>query len=229
MIHKMIQSSGLVKCEDLTTMEQLKKGLDELKIDYSDTILEKFRLYLDALITFKDRLHLISHKDYTRISVKHFLPSLTALKFIADEKKACDIGAGAGFPSVPLKILKPALELTLFESVKKKAEFLRYLIDRLALDKIYVVNCRAENYDNDHFDIVFIRAAGKIKRLARTVNNLLIPGGRAIFYKSPAIEAELNEAKREIEKYNFVVSIERTLTPVVHEPLTLVLLQKQKN
>lgn len=210
-------------------LELLKKGFDELKICYSGIILDKFHLYLDALFIFKDKLHLLSYKDYTRISVKHFLPSLTTLKFITNEKKACDIGAGAGFPSVPLKILKPTLEFTLFESVKKKAEFLKYLIDKLALKKIYVVNCRAEEYENKRFEIIFIRAAGKVKKLARTINKLLIPGGRAIFYKSPDIETELNEAKGEIEKYSFVVSLERTLTPVVHEPLTLVLLQKQKN
>lgn len=208
-------------------LEILKKGFKELQLDYTDIILDKFRVYLETLYAFKGHLHLLSHADYNRISLKHFLPSLVALKFIADGHNACDIGAGAGFPSVPLKILKPAIEFTLFESNKKKATFLEHLIEKLALEKIYTINCRAEEYRDGGYEFVFIRASGKIKKLARTVNVLLMPGGRAFFYKPPNIETELNEAKKEIKKYRFVVSVERFLTPVAHEPLALVLLQKQ--
>ncbi|MGQ9663945.1 MAG: 16S rRNA (guanine(527)-N(7))-methyltransferase RsmG [bacterium] len=208
-------------------LEILKKGFKELQLDYTEIILDKFRVYLETLYAFKGRLHLLSHADYNRISLKHFLPSLAALKLIGDGKSACDIGAGAGFPSVPLKILKPAIEFTLFESNKKKAKFLEYLIERLALEKISTINCRAEEYEDDGYEFVFVRAAGKIKKLARTVDFLLKPGGRALFYKPPNIGTELDEAKKEIRKYRFVVSVERLLTPVAHEPLTLVLLQKQ--
>lgn len=206
----------------------LKKGFEELGIICSEAILNKFRLYLKILYEAKGCIHLISHNDYKRISLKHFLPSLTALKFINNEETACDIGAGAGFPSVPIKILKPELEFVLFESVKKKADFLRYLIGELKLDRIYVMNIRAEEYKESNFDVIFIRAAGRIKRLVKTVYNLLNPGGKAIFFKSPNISQEVNEAKKEIEKYNLTIHIEKFETPVTNEPLCLIFLHKQK-
>jgi len=206
----------------------LEKGLKELKTNHSETILNKFRLYLKILYSFKNRLHLLSHSDYSRISLKHFLPSLTALKFISNEHYICDIGAGAGFPSVPVKILRPEIEFTLFESVRKRAQFLEYLIEKLNLNGIYILNCRAEEYTDNGYEIILIRAAGKIKKLAGTVYHLLKPGGRAVFYKSPDINAELNEARREIEKYKFILHIKKIFTPVAQEALTLVFLQRQK-
>lgn len=205
----------------------LKKGLAELKLNQVDSVIPKFREYLEVLYEYKNRIHLISHRDYTRISLKHFLPSLVVLPLLGHIQRACDIGAGAGFPSVPIKILRPEIEFTLFESVKKKASFLQYLIERLGLTKIQVVNMRAEDYKDENFELILIRAAGALKKLVPTVYQLLKPNGKAIFYKSPNINKELEGAKQVIEKYRFVLDVKETLTPVSHEALALVSLQKQ--
>ncbi len=208
-------------------LAMLKRGLEELKIAQIDSVLPKFQVYLEVLSEYKNRIHLLSHKDYTRISLKHFLPSLVVLPLIGRVQSACDIGAGAGFPSVPLKIIRPEIEFTLFESIKKKASFLQYLIGRLGLNGIRVLNMRAEEYDGDNYELILIRAAGKIKGMCATIYKLLKPDGRAIFYKSPNVNRELAAAKVVIEKYGFVLGVEEAATPVSHEPLILVSLQKR--
>lgn len=208
-------------------LEVLKKGLNELKIRYSQEIIDKFSLYIEILQYYKHKVHLISHNDYFRISIKHFLPSLLVLQFLKDEHYACDIGAGAGFPSIPVKIIKPEINFTLFESVKKKAKILEFLIKELKLKGIKVKNMRAEQ-EKENYDLILVRAAGRIKKLIKLVYSLLKPEGRVIFYKSPNISDELDEAKSEIERYKLSVEIKNLFTPVVHEPISLIFLEKNR-
>ncbi len=205
----------------------LKKGFEELKIVASDEALNKFKNYLKILYEYRNRFHLISHRDYTRIAIKHFLPSLLILKFLANERCACDIGAGAGFPSIPVKILKPEIDFTLFESVKKKADFLKDLINRLELSGIEVVAQRAENYKEKKFDLILIRAAGKIRELLNTIDILLAAEGSAIFYKKADIEKELKQAEKQLHRRNFSLNIERIYTPIEKLPVSLVFLRRK--
>ncbi|MGB9719914.1 MAG: 16S rRNA (guanine(527)-N(7))-methyltransferase RsmG [bacterium] len=205
----------------------LKTGLEEMKIDYSEIVISKFRDYLKILYGFEGRLHLISHSDFSRISLKHFLPSLIVLKFLGSEKYVCDIGAGAGFPSVPVKILRSEIDLTLFESVKKRAHFLEYLIEHLNLSDTKVINARAEQYTAKKFDLILVKAAGKISNLVKTIDRLVASGGRAIFYKTMAIENELRQAENKLNKRNFIIRIEKMFTPIENIPMSLVILEKK--
>jgi 16S rRNA (guanine527-N7)-methyltransferase len=207
-------------------LEDLKKGLHVLSIDYTDQLLKKFQTYLDMLYEYRYKIHLLSETDYSRISRRHFLTSLTALPYLAGHTSACDIGAGAGFPSVPLSILAPDIMFTLFESQQKKANFLKILIRALQLPHIHVVNDRAENYTSKHFDVIVLKAVGKIKRLIKVVDRLIVPGGDVIFFKSHNIDAELKSAEREMNKRNYQVQIEKFTTPLEHLPLALVILRK---
>lgn len=210
-------------------IEELKKGLHILSIDYTNQIIEKFRTYLNMLYEFRHKIHLLSETDYSRISRRHFLTSLMALPYLTDRTSVCDIGAGAGFPSVPLSILAPDIMFTLFESKQKKANFLKTLIRTLQLPHVHVVNNRAENYTSKCFDVIVLKAVGKIKKLIKVVDRLIVPGGDAIFFKSHNIETELKSAEREIEKRNFQVQIEKFTTPFEQLPLALVILKKSCN
>uniref|UniRef100_A0A7C4TCQ1 Ribosomal RNA small subunit methyltransferase G n=1 Tax=candidate division WOR-3 bacterium TaxID=2052148 RepID=A0A7C4TCQ1_UNCW3 len=206
-------------------IELLIRGLEELKINQSSAI-GRFQIYLETLFEYRNKIHLISHKDYERITLRHFLPSLVALPFIGEAKTACDIGAGAGFPSIPIKIIRPEIKLTLFESQRKKARFLKVLIERLNLSNICVIDKRAENYEGDGFDLVLIKAAGKIKDLIDTFNLLLNPSGRVIFYKSPMVDEEVSQAKEKILKFGFLPRIELVTTPIEKRKMALVILTK---
>ncbi len=205
----------------------LQDGFKELGIEAKNDVFNKFRIYLKILGAYQNRLHLISHNDYGRVSLKHFLPSLMVLKFISDEHNACDIGAGAGFPSLPVKILKPQINFTLFESRKKKAKFLYELIRELNLSGIKVIADRAENYSDEKFDLILVRAAGRIKDLIKTINWLIEPAGKAVFYKTMAVEEEIKQVKDKLDKMGFSIKVANAYTPVEKIPMALVFLTKK--
>ena len=203
---------------------ELKNGLIELGISFNDVMLEQFETYLKVLYSYYKKIHLLSHRDYDRISARHFLPSLTALPYTQGCKRACDVGAGAGFPSLPLKIVLPHLDLVIFESQRKKADFLRYLVDSLDLKGVEVINERAERYSGRCFDLVLFKAVGKIRVMAGLADKLLGPGGTAIFYKTPHVELEIEDAAEELSSRNLRIEVKKLTTPVGRLPIALVLI-----
>ncbi len=205
---------------------ELKEGLDELDIASEPSKLDRFRVYLEVLHHYHGKIHLLSHQDYERIAVRHFLPSMLILPDVMKHKRVCDIGSGAGFPSVPLKILLPHLELVIFEAQRKKANFLKTLVQRLELKKTKIVNARAETYSGVKFDLALLRAVGKIRRLIAVLDLLIEPGSEAIFFKSPKVEKELDQAKKTLHQWNFQVSVRKASTPVEKSPLALVTLRR---
>ncbi len=210
----------------LREIKDLTDGLAELGIDPGPGSIERFETYLDVLRSFRERVHLLSHKDYERVSRRHFLTSLVALPYVRDGERVCDVGAGAGFPSIPLKILVPGMDLVLFESNHRKADFLRHLVDRLGLERVHVVSERAESHTGKGFDVVLLRAVGKIDKLVKIVNALVVPGGKAVFFKAQDVKDELKRAGPAMRKYGFEAESVQTLTPVEHDPLTLVILRR---
>jgi 16S rRNA (guanine527-N7)-methyltransferase len=205
-------------------LNDLRNGLDVLGVNYNDSILQKFRVYLDILFEKRNKLHLLSHRDYKRIAKRHFLTSLMALGYVKGHSRVCDIGAGAGFPSMPLRIMKPQMKLTMIESQGKKADFLRYLTRELAYHDVEIVNMRVEDYFDEVFEVILLKAVGKIKGMLSTLERLLEPGGRAVFYKTHRVENELNQLRLK----SFHVKIDKVFTPLERAPLALVILYKNK-
>jgi len=207
-------------------IEEIRIGLKDLGIDSDAEIIERFQIYLTTLYSWRDRLHLLSHRDYERISSRHFLTSLVAYPYVKNHTRACDVGAGAGFPSVPLKILLPGIDFVLFESNRKKAEFLEHLVDQLGLEGVRVVNSRAESHTGQGFDLVLLKAVGKIDKLMKIVDALVVPGGEAIFFKTQDVDTELRHAARAIEAGRFSVEVTRIATPIEKMPMSLVIMRK---
>jgi 16S rRNA (guanine527-N7)-methyltransferase len=207
-------------------ISELETGLNELGISLESHRLAKFKTYLKILYSYHGKIHLLSHADYERISRRHFLVSLAAFPLVKDHRRCCDIGAGAGFPSVPMKILLPELELVIFESVRKKAAFLKHLVDELELTEVQVINDRAEQYSGSGFDLMLLKAVGKIGGLIGVVDSLLIRGGSAIFFKTHQVEPEIAGAKAELERRGFTLQLKKINTPVEKSPVSLVILVK---
>lgn len=207
-------------------ISELCQGLTLLGIKYDEHIIQKFQKYINFLYESKNRLHLLSQQDYNHISKRHFLTSLAALDYVKHCRNACDIGAGAGFPSIPLKILRPEVSFTLFEAKKKKAKFLKHLIYELDLSGIDIIDGRAEHFKEKKFDLILLKAVGKIKKLIRIINNLIEPGGYAVFYKSHQVEEEIRAADKELRKRGFRVEVEKVFTPIENLPVALVVLKK---
>lgn len=180
------------------TLEQLEKGAAKLGIILSETQRELFRSYSQEILLWNLRANLISKRDEQRIATRHFLDSLTSLPHLPQEKgiKIADVGAGAGFPGLPLRIVRDDLHLTLVESKRKKVLFLRHVVKRLGLDGVEVILGRAEeltSYQN-YYEIVLSRGVGKLTRLLRVCFPLLKKGGTLIAYKGGGIEEEVAEA-----------------------------------
>ncbi|UCG30383.1 MAG: 16S rRNA (guanine(527)-N(7))-methyltransferase RsmG [candidate division WOR-3 bacterium] len=207
-------------------IDELKSGLTQLHIEFDAHMIERFEQYLNMLYSYHGRLHLLSHGDYERISRRHFLPSLAAFPYVRDHGRVCDVGAGAGFPSIPLKIVLPKFELVIFESKRKKAEFLRSLINALCLERIEVRNERAEDFSGAGFDLLLLRAVGKIADLTRVIDKLLVAGGEALFFKSQSIDDELRRAESIMKKKGFTAKVTNLSTPLERMPLALVSLSK---
>lgn len=209
-------------------LTDLRRGLTLASIPYNRPVIEKFRIYIEVLHNYKDRLHLLSHGDYYHIATRHFLTSLLAIPYLGGCHTICDVGAGAGFPSLPLKIVLPDIECTLFESQKKKVYFLRQLIEKLELSQVKIIDERAECFAGKKFDVILLKAVGKIKELLETIDNLIAPRGRAIFYKSHQIEGEIQAAEKALIKKGYQMQIDRLYTPIENKPLALVILKRRK-
>ncbi|MEO0225430.1 MAG: 16S rRNA (guanine(527)-N(7))-methyltransferase RsmG [candidate division WOR-3 bacterium] len=198
-----------------------------LKIDFDDSHIEKFKKYLEILYEFRGKLNLIADGDYPYIAVRHFLESLLALPYLPPGIfSGCDLGAGAGFPGLPLKIMRSEMDLTLIESKKKKALFLNRLIVHCQIIGVSVLATRAESIKNRKFDVIFCRAVGRIRDVIDCASSLSTQNGIIVFYKSHNVEEEIGEAKRLFIKFGLKISkIDKLYSPIEHRPIALVIIE----
>ncbi|MFC1875513.1 16S rRNA (guanine(527)-N(7))-methyltransferase RsmG, partial [Chloroflexota bacterium] len=134
-------------------MHYLKTGAAKLGIELSSAQLEQFSIYYRELLEWNQRINLTSITDLKDVQIKHFLDSLSvtpALKQPIGGRRFLDVGAGSGFPGLPLKIAFPAMKLVLLEATVKKAAFLRHLAEKLEFDNVDIVVGRAEEVARQH-------------------------------------------------------------------------------
>ena len=169
-----------------------------LGIMLSDEQLNQFSDYADCLIDWNTRINLTSITDPHEIAVKHFVDSLIGARFISNAKTLCDVGSGAGFPGLPLKIFRPDLEVTLLDSLSKRVTFLNAVIEFLKLRNIVAIHARAEEAGRmsdfrEHFDLVTSRAVARLNTLCEYALPLVKVGGHFLAYKGDA-EQEIKES-----------------------------------
>jgi 16S rRNA (guanine527-N7)-methyltransferase len=163
--------------------------------------LDRFATYAAELRRWNERVNLTAITDEPAIATRHFLDSLRcALSWGADVRSAIDVGAGAGLPGLPLKILRPGLRLTLVESVEKKAAFLRHIVAMLELTDVTIVAERAEAVGQEaahreRYDVAVARAVAALRVLAEYCLPLCRVGGRFLAPKGAQIEQELADAQ----------------------------------
>lgn len=174
--------------------------------------LAAFQTYADELETWNRRANLTAITGDEAVQIKHFLDSLTCLLAFPDGEgqRAIDVGSGAGFPGLPLKIMRPDLRLTLLESVGKKVEFLRHVTARLALSDVVLLPGRAEDHarssaQREQYDIVLARAVAELRVLAEYTLPFCRVGGVVIAQKGAGIDAEMANAARAIATLGGVV------------------------
>lgn len=159
-----------------------------------------FESYRKAILFWNNKMNLVSVRSARDLEVKHFVDSLTAAPCLPrKDATLLDIGAGAGFPGIPLKICLDSLRLHLLEPQRKKVSFLRYVVRELGLRDVTVIHSRVEDLVEEgslraFFDAVISRALWKLPNLLPAGSHFLVPGGVLIVMKGPGIERELSDA-----------------------------------
>ena len=186
--------------------EQFISEVSKLNIKLTDTMLEQLDKYYEILVSENSKYNLTSITAKDAVYLKHFYDSLTLSKIIElDNQSLCDIGTGAGFPGIVLKIVFPNLKVTLVDATLKKCNFLEMVINKLNLTNIEVINARAENYSKttrERFDIVTSRAVAPLKHLLEYSIPLVKVGGTYI-----AMKSDLSKELEGINKYEQKLSI----------------------
>lgn len=181
----------------------LRKECEKRKIILSEKQEKQFCDYYELLTEWNKVMNLTAITEYSEVVMKHFVDSLSIIEMIDmnSVKKVIDIGTGAGFPGIPLKIVFPHIEMTLLDSLKKRIGFLDTVIEQLELKNIEAIHGRAEEYARkdgyrESYDLCVSRAVANMSTLSEYCLPYVKKGGYFIPYKSGKIDNELEESRK---------------------------------
>lgn len=185
--------------------ELLINGIKELGLEIANQQVEQFFQYYDMLVETNKVMNLTSIVELDEVIIKHFIDSLLVVKTVDINKihTMIDVGTGAGFPGIPLKIMFPHLKVTLLDSLNKRLIFLNNVIKKLGLKYISTIHGRAEDFGKDinyreKYDICVSRAVANLSTLSEYCIPFIVKGGRFISYKSEFSEDEKKDAKKAV-------------------------------
>lgn len=211
-----------------------KNLLDELGINLEESDIEKFMLYKNLLKSWNEKINLTAITDDSEIILKHFIDSLTVLKYIPENANLIDVGTGAGFPGIPLKISKETLQVTLLDSLNKRINFLNDVIENCNLKGIVAVHGRAEDYGKDlkyreKFDAAIARAVANLATLSELCLPYVKVGGVFIAMKG-VVSEEFKEAEKAINILGGKIEkIEKIFLPDSDIERNIILIRKERN
>ena len=180
---------------------ELKRACEKNKIMLLEEQIEKFYKYMNLLIEWNQKINLTAIVEPKEIIQKHFIDSMSVLNYIQDKKNIIDVGTGAGFPGIPIKIANPNINVTLLDSLQKRVNFLSEVVSQLELDKIKAVHSRAEDYakeNRESYDVAISRAVANMSTLVEYLLPYVKQDGIVICMKGPNIEDELEKSKKAI-------------------------------
>lgn len=197
--------------------KEIEEKSSKIDINLDNEICNKLYNYMNLLLEWNEIINLTAITDEKEIILKHFIDSFTINKFINSGDKMLDIGTGAGFPGLPIKIIRPEVDVFLMDSLNKRINFLNEVIELLQLKNIEAFHSRAEemaknNKFREKFDVVTSRAVAKLNILLEYMLPYTKINGKCLCMKGPNIEEEIKEAEKalkilggEIEKIEKII------------------------
>ncbi|MED4015728.1 16S rRNA (guanine(527)-N(7))-methyltransferase RsmG [Sutcliffiella cohnii] len=183
--------------------DQFVQILSEKGITLSPTQLDQFSTYFRLLVEWNEKMNLTAITDEEGVYLKHFYDSITAAFYFPFDKdlSLCDVGAGAGFPSIPLKICFPQLKVTIVDSLNKRIGFLQHLVNELNLQDVTLYHDRAETFGKrldlrESFDVVTARAVARLSVLSELCLPLVKENGYFIPMKAASVTEEIDKGKK---------------------------------
>ena len=184
--------------------ETMHEFLKKINIDLSKEQVKQFYDYMNLLIESNKVMNLTAITEPKEIIIKHFIDSLTVLETINKEDSIIDVGTGAGFPGIPIKIAYPKTKIVLLDSLNKRINFLNDVITKLKLENISTIHGRAEelgrgNNHREKYDIAIARAVAPLNILTEYLMPFVKINGKCICMKSANIDSELEQSKNAIK------------------------------
>lgn len=196
---------------------------------------KQFEKYQELLLEWNEKINLTAITEENEIIDKHFVDSLVCAKYINDSDKIIDIGSGAGFPGIPVKIVRPNTKMTLLDSLNKRIVYLNDVIEKLELNDIEAIHGRAEEYGRnanyrEKYDIVTARAVANLKVLSEYCLPFIRVGGRFICMKGSEYQSEIDEAKEQIGLLGCkICDVAEIILPGTDIKHSIIVIEKVKN
>lgn len=215
--------------------QMLKDLSKKLNIDLTNEQVEQFERYQNLLLEWNEKINLTAITEENDIIIKHFVDSMTVSKYFKENDKVIDVGTGAGFPGVPLKIVDKTLKITLLDSLNKRINYLNDVIEKLRFDNVETIHGRAEELSRnskyrEQYDVATARAVANLKTLSEYCLPFVKVGGYFVCMKGSDIEEELSNAKSHIEVLGGKIEeIENFVLPDTDMRRNIIVIKKIKN
>jgi len=205
--------------------------VEKLGLNVTNEKLEKLEKFYNLLISWNEKINLTTIVDKESVYLKHFYDSITLCKEINLDREVylCDVGSGAGFPGIVLKIFFPKLKITLVDSLNKRVTYLNEIIEKLDLDNIVAIHSRMEDFsktNEEKFDIITARAVSNLNVLCEISVKALKINGNLVFMKANCDE-EIENVNRIVDVLGLrLISVNKFLLPIENSNRTLINLEK---
>ena len=218
--------------EEKAFKNKLKENAEKIWVMLDEESLDKLYKYKDLVLEWNEKINLTAITDEREFAVKHFIDSLTVNKYIEPKKTIIDIGTGAGFPGIPLKILNKDNKVVLFDSLNKRLKVLEDIIEKIELENVETLHGRAEEtfknkQHREKYDIAISRAVAALNVLVELMLPAVKVGGICICMKGNNAEEEIKEAKKAIKELGGdIIKVEKLILPELKLERNIIIIKK---
>lgn len=214
---------------------ELRGKLEKIGIEIDNATVKEFYSYMKLLIEWNEKINLTAIIEPKEIILKHFVDCATILPYVKENDKVLDVGTGAGFPGLPIKLLNKEIEVTLVDALNKRINFLNEVVDTIKIKKVETIHARAEELARnakyrEEYDILISRAVAQLNVLLEYTLPFVKIGGKVICMKGPNCEEEIENSKKALAVLGGEIQkIDTIILPDTDIKRTIIVIKKVKN